>query len=81
MTPGLALGIGAFSGLILAARLANAWCAAQRRFRRPVLAVAVGVLAAPLGKLQRGVPAFGPDGDEVQRCVDLCVALQRLVEN
>ena len=73
-------GLGALSGLVLAALVANLWWAAHCRLRRMVLGAAVDTLAARVERLRRDAVAFGPDGDDLQRCTELCAAVQRLVE-
>ena len=80
VTPGVILGLGVLSGAVLAALVANVWWAAHRRLHRMVLGTAVDTLAARLERLRHDAVAFGPDGDDLQRCAELCATVQRLVE-
>ena len=72
-------GLGARSGLALAALVANLWWATHRWLHRMVLGAAVDTLAARVERLRHDAVAFGPDGDDLQRCAELCATVQRLL--
>ena len=78
--PGLVFGLGAASGLIVAGLVANLWWWSYRRTRRAVFGFVLGALATALRDLQ--VQDFHPatGGNDLQRCIDLCASLQRLMD-
>lgn len=77
--PGVVFGPGAASGLIVAGLVANLWWWSYQRSRRAIFGFVLGALATALRDVQAGIPR-GTGANDLQRCIDLCTNLQRLLD-
>ena len=78
--PGLVFGLGAASGLIVGGLVANLGWWSYRRTRQAVFGFVLRALATALREVRaQGFHRAG-GGNDLQRCIDLCASLQRLMD-
>ena len=78
--PGVVFGLGAAAGLMVAGLVANLWWWGYQRSRRAMFGFVLGALATALRDVQAERIHHVTGGNDLQRCIDLCASLQRLLD-